>query len=315
MFSKLFSSIHISSNSSNSNNNNNNNINSNSSKTKTNENIFSNSSSRSTKSAKTKSAKHTTTTNTTSPSQKVVIVKTKKVRFCKVVQQILIYSRSELNESKLLPVLFYSRDDIKKFHDNAVNEIDEYRFSEACLSKRNHLVASGIMYDPQHIGDHNNERATTTTFQSEIITPPSKSEISQILFKKDSILLRDEPVKRRSLFGRSRSGSSSGSRSNVMEIIGKIASSSSVSNVNVTPTSPSSTSSSPTSSSSSSTCSTSSSLSSCSTMGCSYSFPVYGLHASPADECSVAVAAIVMYQPIFEQNTDIAIEDDFSYFK
>jgi len=50
-------------------------------------------------------------------------------------------------------------------------------------------------------------------------------------------------------------------------------------------------------------------------MGCSYSFPVYGLHASPTTECSVAVAAIIMYQPVFEQNTDIAIEDDFSYFK
>lgn len=75
----------------------------------------------------------------------------KKVRFCNIVQVVLIHSRLELYEANLFTSLYYSRDDYKVFHDDAISEIDAYRFSNCCIAKRNYLVDTGVFFDPRHL--------------------------------------------------------------------------------------------------------------------------------------------------------------------
>lgn len=232
--------------------------------------------------------KNNNDTITSSSSKQNTKLKTKKVRFCKVVQVVLIYSRQELFESKLLSVLFYTRDDYKTFHDDAINEIDEYRLSEPCISRKNHLIKSGIIYDPHHHHSHISGIYGGINNNQPEIDPPKliKSEVAK-LFKTDSILVRDESAttQKRSYFSTS-IGMSSPKRDSTSTVT-----------TPSTPTSPMSP------------------QHECRSVEYGYSFPVYGLHSTPLTECSVTVAAIVMYQPFKYPVEEVKCQDDTSYFK
>lgn len=211
--------------------------------------------------------------------------KAKQVRFCKVVQVVLIYSRVELHEANLLSVLFYSRDDYKVFHDDAVMEIDSFRFSQPCLARRNHLVDSGVLFDPQHVGEKKASSALKEQSVSETVTTTTTSQSSTVASECPS-------PEKKSFFGlSSKTGKS-------LQIPSTPSSPSSPFTLTlpITPARgiPLAVSPSPYAS--------------------GYSFPIHGLQASPASECTVAVAAIILYQPFFSPKDEETFGDDICFF-